>query len=108
MLAAKQHLLAQLQRLERNLDPFRSQDPESRRWRTPDDRRQCAAELASCETLLAEIVRQERQSESELTHRRDEASAQLQGVHSAQQAHRAYLAPAAPAPRALDLTSEGY
>lgn len=104
VLAAKQHLLVELQRIERGLDPFRHEDPETRSWRSPEDRQRCAEELARCDSLLAEIMAQEKQSEQELIRRRDEAARRLQGVHTAAQAREAYAAcPTAPA--GLDLTS---
>ena len=36
VLAAKQRLLIQLQRIEQGLAPFRDQDPNQRRWPTSD------------------------------------------------------------------------
>lgn len=104
LLAAKQHLLAELQRIERGLDPFRDEDPDQRAWHAPEDRQRCAQELARCDALLAEIMAQEKQSEQELIRRRDEAARRLQGVHTAAQARRAY-ADGRPATAGLDLTS---
>jgi hypothetical protein len=92
LLAAKQHVLAQLQKVERQLDRFRGQDPQQRHWRTSQERQACAGNQAECERLLAQIVIQEKQSEQELIQRRDEAAAQLSGAHSASQARGAYLA----------------
>ena len=49
LLAAKQTVLDQLQQVERQLDPFRDEDPEARVWRSPADaplpgtRRRCDA-----------------------------------------------------------------
>ncbi len=105
VLAAKQQMLVELQRIERGLDPFRDQDPDARLWRSPDDRRRCAEQLARCEALLAEIVIQEKRSETDLIHRRDEAARRLQGVHTAAQARDAYMARPQQAAAGLDLTS---
>jgi len=105
LLAAKQPLLLRLQAVEQELDPFRSQDPDARRWRTADARQRCAAELAECEGLLARIVRQEHESERELVHRRDETAAHLEAVNSAGQARRAYLASFRESHPQLDLAS---
>jgi hypothetical protein len=91
VLAAKQRPLVTLQRVERALEPFRNQPPENRIWRSPDDRKQCSEELRQCETLLAEIVKQEKYCESILIKRRDEAAVQLQGAHLAGHARQAYL-----------------
>ncbi len=104
VLSAKQQMIVELQRIERGLDPFRTQDPEQRSWRSPDERTRCAEQLNRCEALLAEIVRQEKHSERDLIRRRDEAAARLEGVHAASQARGAYLA-RQPAASGLDLTS---
>jgi len=104
VLAAKQHLLVELQRIERGLDPFRHQDPDQRIWHSAEDRQRCAQQLARCDALLAEIMAQEKQSEQELIRRRDEAARQLQGAHTAALARRAY-AEGRPATAGLDLTS---
>jgi hypothetical protein len=104
LLAAKQRLLAALQSLERELDRFRGDDPETRMWTSPEHRRRCADTAAACEELLRAIVEQERQSESQMRLRREEAAVQLQGAHSAAEVHHAYLAEPFPASSQLDLT----
>ncbi len=107
LLASKQKLLTALQELERRLDPFRSQDPETRVWRTADDRDRCARTAAECEVVRAEIVRGERMSETRLTFRRDEAASRLHGVHQASQIRHAYTEGGELERRQLDLSSEG-
>lgn len=106
ILAAKQRVLGDLQRVERGLEPFQGQEPETRRWRSPAERQACAGRLAECQMLLREILEQERESERELVRRRDEASAQLQGMHAARAARGAYAQPLAEPFRQLDLTSD--
>ena len=66
LLAAKQHVLAQLQQVERQLDRFRGEDPHKRVWQTPGRRQECADRLVDCEALLVQIMAQEKQSEQEL------------------------------------------
>jgi hypothetical protein len=108
LLAVKQHVLVQLQQVERELDRFRGEDPEKRRWSSPEKRQRCAANQTDCERLLARIVVQEKQSEQNLIRRRDEAAARLEGVHTASQARGAYLAPWRPdTGRQLNLVSDG-
>ena len=104
LLAAKQRLLAALQSVERALDRFRGDDPENRVWESPEHRRRCADAAATCEDLLRTIVEQERQSESQMQNRREEAAAQLQGAHYASEVHHAYLAEPHNASSHLDLT----
>jgi hypothetical protein len=106
LLAAKQPLLAKLQQIEGALDPYRSDDPEQRRWSTPGDRQRCAADLEACETLLAEIVSQEKTAEAALVKRRDETALRLDGAHLAGLARGAYSQRWSPAATQLDLTSD--
>jgi hypothetical protein len=106
LLAVKQHVLVQLQQIERELDRFRSEDPGERRWRSPEKRQECASQLAECEATLAQIMAQERQSEQELTRRRDEAAARLEEVHTASQARGAYQEESRVAMARLNLISD--
>jgi len=103
LLSAKQRLLAALQSLERELDPFRHEEPESRQWTSPAHRQRCAVNAAACEEMLRVIVDQERQSEAQMKLRRDEAAARLDGAGSVAAAHRAYVADQSPAATHLDL-----
>jgi len=105
VLAAKQRVLNTLQRVDRALDPFRDDDPEQRVWHSPDERRRCAEQLQQCETLLGEIVSQEKCSEGALIRRRDETAERLQGVHRANRARGAYTAEARGEIHQLDLQS---
>jgi hypothetical protein len=104
LLAAKQRLLAALVSLERELDPFRGEDPEARQWSSAEHRQRCAKNAAACEELLRSIVEQERKSEAHMKLRRDEAAARLHGAHSVSAAHQAYAAETIPASGQLDLT----
>jgi flagellar biosynthesis/type III secretory pathway chaperone len=106
VLSVKQKLLVDLQRLERRLDPFRDQEPASRRWRSPEHRERSRQIAERCETLLGEIMLIEKQCESELIQRRDEAAARLQGAHAAAQARSAYGQSLRRTSRQLDLTSD--
>jgi hypothetical protein len=106
LLAAKQRPLDELRRIERALDPFRHQRAAERRWHSPEQRRRCSAELEECETLLGEIVRQEKRGEEALIRRRDEAARQLEGAHFAGRARQAYNAPPHAQVNQLDLSSD--
>lgn len=106
VLAAKEKLLAGLQNLQHLLDPFRTQDPDSRKWRSPEDRQRCQQLSSRCEALIGEIMLVEKRSESELVQQRDAVAARLQNAHSSAQATRAYAASPVPEWRRLDLSSE--
>ena len=105
LLATKQTLLNQLQSVERQLDPFRSQDPVSRQWRSPEHRQQTRDMATRCESLLNEIMLVEKQCEGELVVRRDAAATRLQGFHSVTQAADAYTSNG-PIHSQLDLSSD--
>lgn len=106
LLAEKQTLIDDLRRTDRLLDPFRQQDPESRRWRSPEDRRRCQQASESCASLLSEIMLIEQHSETDMLRRRDLAAERLQGAHTADAARHGY-ARSAPLTRGqLDLSSD--
>lgn len=118
LLGAKQHLIAALQMVERNLRPYQAEDPESRTWRTPEDRAACARQQAECQRLLTEVMELERNQEAKMVERRDQVAAQLRRANTAHQATSAYSQhrmPHKPAPisgptdvaSSLDLTSGG-
>ena len=106
LLSAKQTLLNELQKIQKQLEPFRQQDPETRRWRSPADRERCRQVAERSEALLGEIMLVEKQSEAELARRRDDAVARLRGVNSSAAATRAYISAPLPRRSTLDLSSE--
>ncbi len=107
LLAAKQRPLAELQRVQRAIDPFRAQDPANRRWQSPDARDACARDIDECDRLLREILEREKKSEEILSRRRDETAVCLQGMHAAGQARGAYAASGRIDVSQLNLLSDG-
>lgn len=105
VLSAKHHVLAELQQAEKRLDPFRGQDPTSRRWRNPALREQCAAVVEKADQLLRVILQQEKLAETQLEQHRNETAKRLQLAHSAGHARTAYAAPAG-RPGTLDITTQ--
>lgn len=105
VLSAKHHLLAEVQEVEKRLDPFRGQNPETRRWRNSQLRERCAELVVRVDQLLREVLEQEKIGETRLRQHRDEAAARLQVAHSATHARNAYAGSAAHAGR-LDLSTE--
>jgi hypothetical protein len=106
LLGGKQRVLTDLQTTERALDPFRQQDPERRAWKSNDARQACARLAADCDSLLAEIVTEERQAEAEMARRRDETVQSLERSQASGAARGAYEAYAGAASGNLDLSSE--
>jgi len=106
ILAAKQQVLSALQNVERQLDPFRDQDPQKRRWRSAEDRQRCARLVQRCEVILSDIIRREKLGEAQLTKRRDETATLLQGMHHASRTRGAYRNSDVRDGTSIDLTSE--
>jgi hypothetical protein len=106
LLAAKQALLTQLQELERQLDPFRADDPEARTWASAAARAECQRQATECGWRLSEIIELEKQAERQMVLRRDSVAARLQGAHSAAEATSAYTAGAIDSPFRPTLVDE--
>jgi flagellar biosynthesis/type III secretory pathway chaperone len=90
LLAAKQQLIAALQTLEKELTPFHDEDPDSRRWSSPEERARCAADADHCRQLIQEVMSLEQSGERQLTVRRDETAVQLRAVGAAGRIRDAY------------------
>ena len=106
VLAAKGHLIAVLQSIEGELEPYRTEDPESREWSDAELRTKTGELSAECQQLLAEVIQQEKNAEGRMTLRRDEAASQLQGAHVATNARQAYQSEPSTSRRTLDLSSD--
>lgn len=105
VLAAKHNVLAELQQVEKRLDPFRGQNAETRRWRSEALRQRCADLVGRSDEVFREILEQEKLAETRLAHHRDETARRLQMAHAAGHARTAYTNPAA-RPGMLDLKTE--
>jgi len=105
LLATKQKLLEQLQKIEAALDPFRQESPEQRRWDCPATRQRCVEQLQQCEQRLAEVIRREKQCEATLNERRQRLGARLDNANHAGTACAAYLSGPSLAPGQLDVST---
>lgn len=90
LLAIKQKLLDALTSVDRQMDPFRSQDPEQRLWESTEARHQCRDEAQQCEELFLQVKQMEAYCMSEMQRLQAKTQEQLQGVNSAKQAAQAY------------------
>ena len=105
-LSAKSRLVDALCDVERRLNPYRADDPEQRTWPDAAVHHECRRLTAECGEMLTEIVRMEKESESLLVRRRDEARSRLHGMHTAATAQAAYLSTESITAGSLDLSSE--
>lgn len=101
LLTAKETVLSQLQALERQLDPFRNEDPDRRAWPSPAARAACQKEADRANALLAEAMQLERQAEAAMIDRRDAAAAALSSAQVAADARSAYGAGSMSSPTSL-------
>ena len=98
LLTGKQQLIAALQSLEHQLQPFGDQEPDARQWPSLEARQACAAQAAECRQLLEEVMRLEQENEKQMTLRRNDVAAQLQNATAASRARGAYRNQQTPAP----------
>lgn len=91
LLADKQRAIGELHEFERQLDPFRSEDPARRVWSGEAERVHCASLADQSARLLAEILEVEKSCEESLRRRRDETAEQLAVVQSAGATRGAYV-----------------
>jgi hypothetical protein len=92
LLGTKQQLISNLQDLETALRPYYAENPEKRKWSSPEQRAACALQASQCNALLEDILRFEKLGAEKITARRNEVAEQLQQVHAAGQIRSAYAA----------------
>lgn len=91
LLAVKQRLLDTLSALEERLDPYRSQDPQDRTWRTSTDRAHCAEVAERSRTLLDEIMSLDQRGMELLQARQQQTLRMIHAAHDAAHARTAYF-----------------
>lgn len=106
LLADKQRLIEDLHRLERNLDPFREQDPERRAWSSDAERLRCASLAEQSARLLREVLDNEKRCEELLQRRRDDTAERLAAVQTAGMARGAYAPTEDYSVSTLDLSTD--
>jgi hypothetical protein len=106
LLAVKQQLFDELHVVERQLDPYRTQEPGDRQWQSEEARCECSQKISECELLVKEIMQQELRSQEQMVAHRDEAAELLQLGMAAGSVHQAYLGGNEPMVSQLDLSVE--
>ena len=108
LLAAKQKIVRQVQMTDRDLEPYRHDDPESRRWRSQELRDRCRQMADRCASLLSEVVLYEKQCTSQLEQQKQHTARRLETIDHANAARQAYTSASSPTnepSRFLDLES---
>jgi hypothetical protein len=106
ILGETQGLIEQLQQLERNLDPFRGDDPARRVWSSEAERTRCSALSERSARLLDEVLRRDAHCEEILRRRSEETAAQLALMNSGVVARGAYAADVGRSTSTFDVTSD--
>lgn len=91
LLATKQQAIQRLQEVDRRLNPFRDQDPESRIWSSPEQRDACRRMAKECPRLLADVMKLEQAAEEVLTQQREQVTQQVDQSSARSHAASAYL-----------------
>lgn len=92
LLGRKQALLDELAVVQQKLQPYMADDPDQRRWSTPERRRQCQQLAQQGQRLLQATMQLEQQALEQMTSRRNAVAAQLQDGRDSILAHTAYMA----------------
>jgi flagellar biosynthesis/type III secretory pathway chaperone len=106
VVATKQTLIERLLELDRHIDPFRAQPPESRTWRSEADRTRCSGLARECQAMLDELRSLEVQGTERVQSHRNAISRQLQETQSASGSIAAYHGADQPALGSFDLSAE--
>lgn len=106
VVAAKQTLIERLLELDRQIDPFRAEPPESRTWRSAADRARCSGLARACQAMLDDLRSLETEGTQRVQTHRNEISRQLQETQSASGSLAAYHGADQPARGGFDLSAE--
>lgn len=106
LLASKQTLLDELNQLERELDPYRKEDPDSREWSSDEARDECRIRVEENRSLLNEILSKEKDCETQLVEQREQTANKLDENLNAANAAKTYQPIQQPKRGSLDLSSE--
>lgn len=98
LLAVKQRLLDTLSALEERLDPYREQDPQTRTWKSVEERAGCAGVAENCRTLLNEIMLLDQRGMELLKARQQQTLHTIHAAHDAANARSAYCEHQQPLP----------
>jgi len=77
LLSRKQELMGALGNVQSQLANFQGQDPELRKWSTPERRKACQEMVSRCDQLLQELIVMEDRSLGNMNLQRETVAAQL-------------------------------
>lgn len=98
LLAEKQKIFHSLEKIERELDPYRNIEPKDRQWENEQDRLDCDTAIQECNRLLEKIMETDKRSEAELIRQKDEIQKELNHSETSGRAAASYLKQNVPVP----------
>lgn len=90
LLSRKQELMGALGNVQSQIAQFQGQDPEQRKWSSPERRKTCQEMVARCDQVLQELIVMEDRSLGNMNLQRDTVAAQLQQNIDASTIQNAY------------------
>ncbi len=90
VIARRETLIDQLSHVQQELEPYQTDDPDQRIWRTSDRRDTCRQVVGKIEKLLKEVLRLDGQTLDTMCQRRDIIAAELRYGQDSNLTERAY------------------
>jgi hypothetical protein len=90
VLSRKSELLDTLRTLQKDLDPYREQQPEDRHWDSEEERLACRKTFEEIDRLLEELTQMDNQALEQMTKQRDAMASQIAQFATAEAVHNAY------------------
>ncbi len=90
VLSRKSEILDTLRTLQKDLDPYREQQPEDRHWDSEEERLACRKTFDEIDRLLEELTQMDNQALDQMTQQRDAMASQLAQFATAEAVQNAY------------------
>jgi len=90
VLSRKSEILDTLKTLQKELDPYRNQEPEDRIWDSPDEQASCRKTFEQIDRLLEELSQMDNLALDQMTQQRDAMASQIAQFATAEAVQNAY------------------
>jgi len=90
VLSRKSEILDTLKTLQKELDPYRNQEPEDRIWDSAEEQASCRKIFEEIDRLLEELSQMDNQALDQMTHQRDAMASQIAQFATAEAVQNAY------------------
>jgi hypothetical protein len=90
VLSRKSEILDTLRTLQKDLDPYRDQQPEDRQWDSAEERLACRKTFEEIDRLLEELTQMDNRALEQMTQQRDAMASQIAQFATAEAVQNAY------------------